>query len=77
MRTNEQDSVALTLLLWSLAPRRCDKKALDTDDHTRRARLVIDNASKLDCPKVATHTGIASGHSRMTFSLVAHLFCRE
>jgi plastin-1 len=74
---NEQDSVALTLLLWSLAPRRCDKKALDTEDLTRRARLVLDNAGKLDCPKVATHTAIAAGHSRMTFSLVAHIFCRE
>jgi len=70
-----KDLEALTVLLWSLAPSQCNKRALSMDNPTRRARLVLDNAEKLDCPKVATAAALASGHDRMIFSLVAHLFC--
>lgn len=62
------------MLLAELAPRSCDTKALRIDDRIQRAKIVIDNAEKLDIPRVITPSAIVNGHGRMNFSFLAHLF---
>ena len=61
----------------ALAPKHCDTTALLLSDSAKRADMIVENLGKLRCPRVITPQAIVQGHSRMNFSLIAHLFVAE
>jgi hypothetical protein len=46
-----KDSECYTILLNQLAPKQCDKRALNEKDVNRRAEIVLENADKIGCRK--------------------------
>jgi len=69
-----KDSENYTVLLNQLAPDKCDKKALQTNDLTQRANLVLQNAEKLECRKFVRANDIVKGNPKLNLAFVANLF---
>jgi len=69
-----KDSENYTVLLNQLAPAKCDKKALQESDLTKRAGLVLENADKVDCKKFLRPKDIVTGNPKLNLAFVANLF---
>lgn len=69
-----KDSENYTVLLNQLAPDRCDRKALQESDLTRRAEMVLDNSDKLGCRKFVKASDIVKGNPKLNLAFVANLF---
>lgn len=69
-----KDSECYTVLLNQLAPDKCDRKALQTDDLTQRANMVLANAEKLECRKFVRANDIVKGNPKLNLAFVANLF---
>jgi plastin-1 len=69
-----KDSENYTVLLSQLAPDKCDKKALSLSDHNERAKVVLDNAAKIDCKKFVRPRDIVRGNPKLNLAFVANIF---
>jgi len=69
-----KDSENYTVLLNQLAPKQCDKKALQTSDMNQRAELVLQNADKIGCKKFVKARDIVKGNGKLNLAFVANLF---
>lgn len=69
-----KDSEVYTLLLNQLAPKECDKNALNEKDVNKRADMVINNARKIDCAKFVKPRDIVAGNPKLNLAFVANLF---
>jgi len=72
--TDIKDSECYTILLNQLAPDKCDKRALQVNDLTERANLVLENADKIDCKKFVRSEDIVRGNPKLNLAFVANLF---
>jgi len=69
-----KDSEVYTILLNQLAPKQCDKKALQENDKLKRAEMVLNNADKLGCRKFVRPRDIVAGNPKLNLAFVANLF---
>jgi len=69
-----KDSEAYTLLLNQLAPKKCDKAALNESNPTKRAEMVLSNAAKIDCKKFVRARDIVAGNPKLNLAFVANMF---
>jgi len=69
-----KDSECYTILLNQLAPKKCDKKALQESDKNKRAELVLQNAEKIECRKFLKPKDIVNGNAKLNLAFVANLF---
>jgi len=69
-----KDSEVYTILLNQLAPKQCDKKALEQSDKLKRAEMVLVNADKLGCRKFVRPRDIVAGNTKLNLAFVANLF---
>jgi len=69
-----KDSECYTLLLNQLAPKKCDKNALNESNTTKRAEMVLNNADKLGCRKFVRARDIVAGNPKLNLAFVANLF---
>jgi plastin-1 len=69
-----KDSENYTILLNQLAPDKCDKKALALSDPLERAKVVLDNAAKIDCKKFVRPRDIVRGNPKLNLAFVANIF---
>lgn len=69
-----KDSEAYTILLKQLAPNKCDTKALQESDKSKRAEMVLQNADKIECRKFLRPTDIVNGNAKLNLAFVANLF---
>jgi len=69
-----KDSEAYTILLAQLAPKQCDKKALNEKDLTKRAEMTLENAGRIDCKRFLRPRDIVNGNAKLNLAFVANLF---
>jgi len=69
-----KDSEAYTILLNQLAPKKCDKNALNESNMTKRADMVLKNAEKIDCKKFVRARDIVAGNPKLNLAFVANMF---
>jgi len=69
-----KDSEAYTLLLNQLAPKKCDKAALNESNSLKRAEMVLNNAAKIDCRKFVRPRDIVAGNPKLNLAFVANMF---
>lgn len=69
-----KDSENYTVLLNQLAPKKCDKKALQESDKLKRAEMVLQNADKIECRKFLRPRDIVAGNAKLNLAFVANLF---
>jgi len=69
-----KDSVAYTVLLSQIAPGRCDRSALSSDDLTVRANKVLSNAQSLDVKCFIKAGDIVAGNPRLNLAFTAAIF---
>jgi len=76
-----KDSEAYTILLNQLAPDRCGQEALREKDVEKRARMVLDNAGKIEkdgqhieWAKHMKPADITTGNPKLNLAFVANLF---
>jgi len=69
-----KDSEVYTLLLNQLAPKKCDKTALNESNTTKRAEMVLNNAAKIDCRKFVRPRDIVAGNPKLNLAFVANMF---
>jgi len=60
--------------LNQLAPKKCDKNALNESDKTKRAEMVLKNAEKIDCRKFVRARDIVAGNPKLNLAFVANMF---
>jgi len=69
-----QDGEAYAHLLNVLAPEHSTAAALETQDPTTRAQLVLEQAEKLDCKRYISAKDIVEGSTNLNLTFVAHIF---
>ncbi|GAM22511.1 hypothetical protein SAMD00019534_056860 [Acytostelium subglobosum LB1] len=69
-----KDSECYTVLLNQLAPGQCDLSPLSTSDPMERAKLLLDNAEKINCRKFVRPNDIVKGNPKLNLAFVANLF---
>ncbi|KAK0588590.1 hypothetical protein LWI29_002948 [Acer saccharum] len=69
-----KDGEAYAHLLNALAPELSSPSTLDTKDPTERAKLVIEQAEKLDCKRYLTPKDIVEGSPNLNLAFVAQIF---
>ncbi|KAK8963236.1 Fimbrin-like protein 2 [Platanthera guangdongensis] len=69
-----KDGEAYAYLLNTLAPEHCSPATLDTKDPTKRAKMVIEHAEKLDCKRYLTPKDIVEGSTNLNLAFVAQIF---
>jgi hypothetical protein len=69
-----KDSEAYTILLNQLAPKKCDKSALNEANPLKRADMVLNNAAKIDCRKFVRPRDIVAGNPKLNLAFVANMF---
>jgi plastin-1 len=69
-----KDSECYTLLLNSISPKECDKKALAENDMTKRAQHVLRNGSALGVEEIITPNDIVSGNPKLGLAYTAAIF---
>lgn len=74
MLTNTQDGEAYTVLLHALAPEVCDLSPLKAATPEERAKLLLQQAEKLDVRKYVQAKDIVEGHQNLNLAFVANLF---
>ncbi|KAL7086406.1 hypothetical protein ABFS83_13G000900 [Erythranthe nasuta] len=69
-----KDGEAYAHLLNALAPEFSTRSTLDATDPTERAKLVIEQAEKLDCKRYVTPIDIVEGSTNLNLAFVAQIF---
>ncbi|XP_076886671.1 fimbrin-5-like [Bidens hawaiensis] len=69
-----KDGEAYAHLLNILAPEHGTTKTLETKDPTERAKLIIEQAEKLDCKRYVTSKDIVEGSTNLNLAFVAQIF---
>jgi len=69
-----KDSEAYTLLINQLAPKKCDKAALNESNPLKRAEMVLNNAAKIECRKFVRPRDIVAGNPKLNLAFVANMF---
>lgn len=69
-----KDGENYTVLLNQLAPKKCSKAPLQTNDVNQRAEEVLQNADKLGCRKFVTARDIVKGNPKLNLAFIANLF---
>jgi len=69
-----KDSEVYTVLLNQLAPKKCDKNALNESNLNKRAEMVLNNAAKIDCRKFVRPRDIVAGNPKLNLAFVANMF---
>jgi plastin-1 len=69
-----QDGEAYAYLLKALAPEHSPETTLDTKDPNERAKLVLEQAEKLDCKRYLTPKDITEGSANLNLAFVAQIF---
>jgi len=69
-----KDSECYTLLLNQLAPKKCDKNAMNESNLTKRAEMVLQNADKIECRKFVRPRDIVAGNPKLNLAFVANMF---
>ncbi|KAH6756896.1 fimbrin-like protein 2 [Perilla frutescens var. hirtella] len=69
-----KDGEAYAHLLNALAPELGTTTTLDTTDPTERAKLIIEQAEKLDCKRYVTPKDIVEGSPNLNLAFVAQIF---
>ncbi|KAL9244002.1 hypothetical protein vseg_017825 [Gypsophila vaccaria] len=72
--TDLKDGEAYAHLLNVLAPEHSTTSTLDTKDPTQRAKLIIDQAEKLDCKRYISPKDIVDGSTNLNLTFVAQIF---
>lgn len=69
-----QDGEAYAYLLNALAPEHCSTATLETKDPNARAKMVLDQAEKLDCKRYLSPKDIVEGSPNLNLAFVAQIF---
>ncbi|KAG1327304.1 Fimbrin-5 [Cocos nucifera] len=69
-----KDGEAYAYLLNSLAPEHCSTATLETKDPNARAKMVLDQAEKLDCKRYLSPKDIVEGSPNLNLAFVAQIF---
>ena len=69
-----QDGEAYAYLLKALAPEHSPETTLDTKDPDERAKLVLEQAEKLDCKRYLNPKDITEGSANLNLAFVAQIF---
>ncbi|XP_038972766.1 fimbrin-5-like isoform X1 [Phoenix dactylifera] len=69
-----KDGEAYAYLLNALAPELCSTATLDTKDPNERAKMVLDQAEKLDCKRYLSPKDIVEGSPNLNLTFVAQIF---
>lgn len=69
-----QDGAAYAHLLNALAPELESTTALETEDPTERANLILQQAEKMDCKRYVTPKDIVEGSTNLNIAFVAEIF---
>ncbi|KAJ6843596.1 fimbrin-5-like [Iris pallida] len=69
-----KDGEAYAVLLNTLAPEHCTTATLDTKDPTERAKMVLEQAEKLDCKRYLSPKDIVEGSANLNLAFVAQVF---
>lgn len=69
-----QDGEAYAYLLNALAPEHSSPATLDAKDPTERAKMVLEQAEKLDCKRYLTPKDIVEGSPNLNLAFVANVF---
>ncbi|XP_074272972.1 fimbrin-4-like [Silene latifolia] len=72
--TDLKDGEAYAHLLNVLAPEHSNASTLETKDPTQRAKLILDQAEKLNCKKYISPKDIVDGSSNLNLTFVAQIF---
>ncbi|KAL5212211.1 hypothetical protein ABZP36_023058 [Zizania latifolia] len=72
--SNVQDGEAYAYLLKALAPENSPETTLETKDPNERAKLVLEQAEKLDCKRYLTPKDITEGSANLNLAFVAQIF---
>ncbi|KAE9596437.1 putative dystrophin [Lupinus albus] len=72
--TDVKDGEAYAYLLNALAPEHSGPSALVTSDPTERAKMVLEQAEKLDCKRYLTPKDIVEGSPNLNLAFVAQIF---
>ncbi|KAG1363845.1 hypothetical protein COCNU_11G006720 [Cocos nucifera] len=70
----DMDGEAYAYLLNALAPEHCSTATLDTKDPHERAKMVLDQAEKLDCKRYLSPKDITEGSPNLNLAFVAQIF---
>lgn len=69
-----QDGEAYVHLLNAVAPELGATTSLDVQDPTERAKMIIEQAEKLDCKRYVTPKDIVDGSTNLNLAFVAQIF---
>ncbi|KAL6911385.1 hypothetical protein ACP4OV_000190 [Aristida adscensionis] len=69
-----KDGEAYAYLLKALAPEHSAETTLDTKDPSERAKMVLEQAEKLDCKRYLTPKDITEGSANLNLAFVAQIF---
>nr|CAB3450902.1 unnamed protein product [Digitaria exilis] len=69
-----KDGEAYAYLLKALAPEHSPETTLDTKDPDERAKMVLEQAEKLDCKRYLTPKDITEGSANLNLAFVAQIF---
>jgi len=69
-----KDGEAYAYLLKALAPEHSPETTLDTKDPDERAKLILEQAEKLDCKRYLTPKDITEGSANLNLAFVAQIF---
>ncbi|KAL8144744.1 fimbrin-5-like [Apium graveolens] len=69
-----KDGAAYAHLLNALAPELENNTALETEDPTERANLILQQAEKMDCKRYVTPKDIVEGSTNLNIAFVAEIF---
>lgn len=69
-----QDGEAYAYLLKALAPEVSSETTTDVKDPNERAKMVIEQAEKLDCKRYLTPKDIVEGSPNLNLAFVAQIF---
>ncbi len=72
-RTDIKDGTAYTVLLAQIAPKHCNRDALNVSDVGKRAEMVLDNADKIACRKFVSPRDIVRGNHKLNLAFVANV----
>uniref|UniRef100_A0A0D9VKA9 Calponin-homology (CH) domain-containing protein n=1 Tax=Leersia perrieri TaxID=77586 RepID=A0A0D9VKA9_9ORYZ len=72
--TDVKDGEAYAYLLKALAPEHSPETTLETQDPSERAKLVLEQAEKLDCKRYLTPKDITEGSANLNLAFVAQIF---
>jgi plastin-1 len=69
-----QDGEAYAYLIKSLAPEHSSETAFQTNDPAVRAKMVLEQAEKLDCKRYLSTKDITEGSPNLNLAFVAQIF---